>query len=141
MDAPVPARHQFEEHTGEVEMVLHAATLAELYVQAGRALAELMLGDEPVATQGEVRDTVVVSSADRESLLVDWLNELIFKTETHKAVFTYIDIIRLTDREIAANLRGPLEPSLKTAVKAATLHRLGLEERDGVFSARVVLDI
>ena len=37
------ASHRFGDHTGEVELTIEADTLPELFVEAGRALAELML--------------------------------------------------------------------------------------------------
>ena len=53
---------EFVEHPGEVRLRLQAATLGELAVVAGRALAELELGRAPgprrgtVARCGGVRD-------------------------------------------------------------------------------------
>jgi hypothetical protein len=41
----VRGHHRFEEHTGEVRLELGAPSLEELFVEAGRALAELMIGD------------------------------------------------------------------------------------------------
>ena len=39
------ASHTFEEHTGEVLLRLRAPTLEEIFVEAGRGLAELLAGE------------------------------------------------------------------------------------------------
>src|SRR5687768_3628636 len=134
------ASHSFVEHTSEVEVHLHASTLPALFVQAGRALAELMLGDEPRAAE-TVDDEVSVTASDREALLAAWIDELVFLAETRKAVFTSFEITDLEDGAITARLRGISEPAIKTAVKAATYHDLRVVQKAGRFVATVVLDV
>jgi SHS2 domain-containing protein len=134
--------YSFEEHTGEVQVSLHASTIAELFVEAGRALAALMLDQaSSVQTQPTRTVTVTVRAESRAGLLVEWLNELIFQVETKKAVFTRFDIQKLTDEEIVATIHGVPEPPIRTAVKAATLHGLQLREEGGELRATVVLDV
>src|SRR5262249_6857783 len=120
MTPPPGASHAFVEHVGEVEVMLRAAGLPDLFAEAGRALAELMLGEDVAPPVEGPRATVSVSARDREALLVEWLNELIFQAETEKAVYTRFDVRFLTDRELRAEIQGLAEPTLKTAVKAAT---------------------
>jgi SHS2 domain-containing protein len=133
------ARHSFVEHTSEVELRLEAPSLAALFVQAGKALAELMLGE---ATGSEaVTDRVIVTAPDRAALLAAWIDELIFRAEIRKAVFTRFDVARVDEQEIAAEIGGVAEPVLKTAVKAATFHDLRVAEENGRWVATVVLDV
>ena len=42
-----PGTYQFEPHTGEVRIRIQGTDLPELFEEAGYALAELMLGEEP----------------------------------------------------------------------------------------------
>ena len=134
------AGHSFVEHTSEVELHLHAPTLPALFAQAGRALAELMLGEGSPA-QETVTAEVSVTAPDREALLAAWIDELIFQGETRKAVFTSFEITRLDDGAITARLQGIAEPVLKTAVKAATFHDLRIAAAHDGFVATVVLDV
>jgi SHS2 domain-containing protein len=134
------AGHVFVEHTSEVELRLHAPTLPALFAQAGRALAELMLGDEARGAE-TIADRVSVTAPDRAALLAAWLDELIFHAETRKAVFTQFQITTLDEGSLTADVMGIAEPVLKTAVKAATFHDLRVAEEDGRFVATVVLDV
>lgn len=134
------ARHEFEEHTGEVQVLLEAPTLQELFVEAGRALAGLM-ATEPPASVRPPGERIALQAPDREALLVDWLNELIFLSETRKQVFTELSIEELSDTSLRAVVRGGEPPALRTPVKAATFHGLRIAGGPGAYSARLVLDV
>ncbi|MHB8874333.1 MAG: archease [Myxococcaceae bacterium] len=131
--------HIFEEHTGEVQVRIEAATLPELFAEAGRALAEL-LTDSPRPPSGSAEE-VTVQAADRDALLVEWLDELIFRSETRRKVYGGISVVRASDTELVALIRGSEPERLKTAVKAATFHNLRIAEHAGRLSATVVLDV
>lgn len=135
-------RHIYEDHTGDVRFRIEARTLPELFAEAGCALGELMV-DEGEASKSvpDDGDVVVARASDRNALLAQWLNELIFQSETKKKVYTDVRVERLTDQEIRATIRG-IEPThLRTAVKAATLHGLAIERVPGGYVATVVLDV
>jgi SHS2 domain-containing protein len=134
------AHHRFEEHTGEVVLVVEAASLAELFAESGRALAELLLGDGQTGALAEP-ELVELRAADPEALLVDWLNELIYRSEVRKRVYLDIDMDRVTDHELRATLRGARPSSLKTQVKAATYHKLRVAAEGTRFVASVILDV
>jgi SHS2 domain-containing protein len=138
----VEPSHEFEEHTSEVALTIRAQTLEELFAEAGRALGELMLGEAARgSTPTGAAHKVEVRSSDRTALLVDWLNELIFLSDVHKAAFSAIEVTSISDRHIVAEVRGVAVPVLKTAVKAATFHDASVELHDASARARVVLDV
>jgi SHS2 domain-containing protein len=137
MDA---AGHSFVEHTSEVELHLHAPSLAALFIEAGQAVAELMLAEGEQAAATVVAE-VEVNAPDRAALLAAWIDELVFCAETRKAVFVGFAIRRIDECVVAARIRGIPEPVIKTAVKAATFHDLRVEQRDGGWVATVVLDV
>ncbi len=136
--------HAFEDHTAEVRVRLEAETMPALFAEAGRALAELF-APEPssLATSDRLtREEVVVRASDRDALLVEWLNELVFRSEVDKCVFPDPEVLSVSDRELRATLRGAPVEELRTAVKAATMHGLRIEERaGGGVRATVILDV
>jgi len=131
--------HRFETHTGEVRVELEGASLAAVFVEAGRALAEL-LTTEPaqVPTKSE---RIEVHAPDREALLVEWIDTLVFHSERDKAVFTAFEIESINDTGLVARVQGGEPGSIRTAVKAATFHRLKVTEGPGSWKATVVLDV
>ncbi len=132
--------HAFEEHLGELEIRIEAPSLPALFAEAGRALAEAMHGS-PLASPSGWSEDVVVTAVDREALLVEWLNELILRSEIAKVLFTEFEITRLSDRQLVAVIRGTRVERLRNPVKAATYHGLSIVERAGGVTATVILDV
>ena len=133
------AAHSFAGHTGELAICLRADSLAALFAEAGRALAEVMSGLAPHADGGYER--VSVQAPDRDALLVAWLDELVFLAERDKKVFGDLRIERLTAHELVASVRGEATSELKTHVKAATFHGLKIVDDPEGVTATVILDI
>jgi SHS2 domain-containing protein len=137
-----PGTYQFEPHTGEVQIRIEGTSLAELFEEAGYALAELMLGEElPVTPPDAELEFVLLEAADTEALLVDWLNELISRSDVNKRVYTHVMVDDLSERMLRARISGCTPTVLKTAVKAATFHGLEILEHEDRFTATVVLDV
>lgn len=89
------ATHSFEEHGGELKLRVVAPTPGELFEHAGRVLADLMSG-EALGRTLDVTQHVVLASPDREGLLVDWLNEVILRSEVGHVLFSRFVVDRLT---------------------------------------------
>lgn len=140
MDATVGSSHAFEEHTSEVEVNLRASSVEALFREAALALAEVMAGRE-VPASTEAREPVELDATDRDALLVDWLNELLFRTETSGRLYTAVRIDRLTDRTLSAAVGAVERPEPLICVKAATLHGVRIVETPGGWTANVVLDV
>lgn len=128
--------HRFVAHTAEVQLEIEAPSEEGVFVDAALAFAELAdgVGAEP-ATR-EVR----LQSADRATLLVDWLSELVFLADTDGFVGDRVVELELGQGSLRATLAGRLA-SPRQLVKAATCHDLVLDRRDDGWYARVVLDV
>lgn len=135
----VPSRHAFEEHTGEVRIVLHAPSHEGIFVEAALALAELMTEDPRVPL--DHREEVRVEGRDWEALLVDWLDALIYLTDTTGRVHPKVDSLQVGEGRLVATVRGGEPRSFKTSVKAATFHDLRVEQGVEGVSAAVILDV
>ena len=142
------AQHRFAEHTGEVELCIQADSLPEVFAEAGRAMARLMLNQLPSPPEGAPASEVGLEARDLATLLVDWLNELIFRTEVERTVFTEFDVSvqDCVPARLTASLRGVADPPLAGQVKAATLHLARLERAQGTgldagYQANIVLDV
>jgi len=128
------------EHTAEVMLRLRATTLAELLAEAGRALARVELGGPLPPAAGEPRP-IAVQSPDREALLVDWLNELVYLAETERWVPVEFEMVTATDTTVRALARGVVTDEAPARVKAATFHGLKVVAGPQGLEAEVVLDV
>lgn len=132
--------HRFLEHTGEVRLRVRAVGLKELFAEAARGLSRLLARG---GLRGSVGDwiPVQVRAADRVSLLVDWLNELIFVAESARLVPAEVEILTVGPTELTARVRGVTVPEPPSLVKAATLHGARVDEVEGGFEGEIVFDI
>ena len=132
--------HRFVDHTSEIGLQVRAASFGELLAEAARGLASLMLREVPAEAAGEARE-IEVSAHDRESLLVDWLNEILYVAETGLWIPLEIEVLEASDTRLRARARGvdvEISPSM---VKAATFHGLEVVETAEGVSAEVILDV
>ena len=132
--------YEIIEHTADVGIEGTAPSLEGVFEQIAHGLFEILGGWEP--GPGETIE-LQLEPADNAGLLVDWLNELLYIQDTRDIVFTKLDVGKIDDSGLSATIAiKPRTAALDgTAVKAATFHRLSVEERDGTWFARVYLDV
>ena len=138
MSAP---RHRFGEHTGEVELIVEASTLAPLFEEAARGLAGL-LAEDTLGPPTRDAEHITLTASDPETLLIEWLNELVYRGEVNGCIYADVEIERIDERSLEATVRGREPRAPRTAVKAATWHGVRIRPRDGgALEATVVLDV
>jgi len=130
------------DHTADVVIKAYGDSLNQAFANAARALFSLITELDNV---GEVvyRDIELIAP-DQESLLVQWLNELIYLFDTENIIFNRFDISQLGSTQLKARSYGEKVDSakhkLKTGVKAATYHMLKVDKTNGC-QVQVLFDI
>jgi len=135
---------QFEilEHPADIGFRAFGASLPELFARS--AFAMLSIAGDPLAAEPRERYPLHVESGDRESLLVDWLSEVLYWFDGKRIAFRDFRVTGFRDTAIDATGAG--EPRTgrhrsRLIVKAVTWHQLKIEQRDGLWTAEVYLDI
>ena len=142
-------------HTSEIGLRAQAATLADLFACLARAMIDLtgaQLDDEAAEEAESLTLEVDVSAVDVESLLVDWLNEVLYLHEVTGVVPERVTVHAITPaamraREIQATIEGRQGRGLSDLqIKAVTYHQLSVvrqntAEQDGEWKAEVFFDI
>jgi SHS2 domain-containing protein len=97
-------RMSFEEipHTADVKIRARARTLGALFSDAFLALMQVVYGDD---RSGKQSRQIQIESADTESLLLDFLSEVLFVSEVEDLVFSHADI-SLKGLQLTAVLYG-----------------------------------
>jgi SHS2 domain-containing protein len=131
------------DHTADIGIIAYGADVEELFSNAALALFSLIT--EPESIEEKSHLNLKVSSEDRDSLLVEWLNELIYFFDAKHILFNRFDIESLTHNELKATCHGegfdPLKHKIKRGVKAATYHMLKLDKNSDGYKAQIILDI
>ena len=117
--------------------------LAELFVSAARGLWSLMV--EPGTVRRVRMLPVEVEAADRETLLVAWLNELIYLYEAKEFVMATCSIRSMADTALSAEVWGESVDRVRHPmvghVKAVTYHRLLVRPTAEGWEGQVVVDV
>lgn len=126
------------DQTAEIGMYVRAADGAALFACAAAALFALM-GAE--AGEPGPRRVVNITALDAESLLVDWLNELLYLHETTGRVYNQCAIVAWTPTHLTALVEGRAAQGRPArAVKAVTYDRLRLMVDERSWRAEVYVD-
>lgn len=128
------------EHTADWALRVRGRDLAELLLNAARGMVSLVVAD-PAAIPTNVKRQVELASIDPESLLVDWLSELVFWAETEGVIFHQFDLQAVTSTSLQATVHGGQAPDLKKHIKAVTYHNLEIVETEYGLEVTVVFDV
>ena len=119
----------------------------EMFSACADALLNVMVDDPAVVRPDQILE-VRLENDSLEMLLFDFLNELIFFKDARRLLLRVASIVITRNGDtysLRATLQGELvdrlQDSLHADVKAVTLYRFRVEERDGAWRAEVVLDI
>jgi SHS2 domain-containing protein len=116
---------------------------ASVYRQAAHALWSLMV--EPASVEHRREIPVAVEADDRESLLVAWLNELLYLYETERFAAADCRIVSLSETRLDAEVCGEALDMARHVivghVKAVTYHQLLVGQTAFGWEARVVVDV
>ena len=129
------------EHTADMGIEAQAPTCEELFVQVAKGLLVLLAGSGE--TPCSVREiTLEIGAGDVEELLVVWLNELLYLIQTKGLWPQEIILTDVKSGSLEARLSVvPLTGNPQREIKAATYHRLMVSCRQGLWRARVYLDL
>ncbi len=133
------------EHTADVGIRAFGADLKTTFANSAKAMFSL------ITNLSDVREAlnrdVAVTASDREMLLVEWLNELIYLFDVENVLFKRFAISTLTDTELKARCYGEkvdkARHELKIGIKSATYHMLKVEKNPAGsgYRAQVLFDI
>jgi len=129
-------------HTADVGIIAYGADMNRAFANAAKALFSLITELDDV--EEVVHRDIELTAPDQESLLVGWLNELIYLFDTEQIIFKRFDITQLSQTHLKARSYGHEVDSskhkLKMGVKAATYHMLKIEKSNGS-KVQVLFDV
>jgi SHS2 domain-containing protein len=130
------------DHTADIGILAYGSDLPVLFASAAAGMLSLMIKTDTPA--GDVSRTIRLDAADIETLLVEWLNELLYIIYTENLVLSRFDIVidekRLTARCAGQKLKSRSRRLIRE-IKAATYHNLEITHQEGRYSAKIIFDI
>ena len=131
------------EHPADIGFRVHAASLPELFAESARALVFLIVDPSRMELREEFH--LRAEAGDSESLLVNWLNEVLYFVDSKRIALGSFEILRLDPTQLECVARGeprdPIKHQAKLIVKAVTYHLLKIESTSNRWSADVYVDV
>jgi SHS2 domain-containing protein len=143
----VPVKPEFTdfkvfEHTADVGIIAYGTDLKQAFANAARGMFSLIT--ELKNVRGVLQREIAVNAADPESLLVTWLNELIYLFDTENFLGKRFEITELDDTHLKAKVYGEMvdrsRHRIKIGIKATTYHMLQIKHDKG-YQIQVLFDI
>ena len=133
---------QFINHTADAGILVKAPTLEGMFETAALGFSELITRVDSLNCL--IKRQFRLQEADIETLLVSWLQELLYLLDTADLIFGRFQV-NLKDLALEATAWGevsdPENHTMKTEIKAVTYHQLEVVEDDQGWKAQVIFDI
>jgi protein archease len=136
---------QFEllEHPADIGFRAFGTSVEELFANCAHALISIIFDPSDVAPVQQIN--LHAEGSDRESLLVNWLNEVLYHVDTRRLAF-HSFAVSFTDPcllncSASGETRDPLKHPVRLSVKAVTYHQLKLSKQAETWFAEVYVDV
>ena len=95
---------EFIDHTADIGVAAYGADMKQVFANAARGLFSLIVELDRVSEK--TARAIRITAPDREALLVNWLNELIYLFEAKGILFRRFEITHITDTDLKATAYG-----------------------------------
>jgi len=136
---------QFEviDHTADIGIIAYGRELGELMDNAACGMTSLMI--DPGTIQTALSTKIELQEQDDVTLLVEWLNEIIYVLDAEGLIFREFAVAISAGLKLSAVCYGEkldtARHKLKREIKAATYHNLYIVKLNNVYSANIIFDI
>ncbi|HHH40833.1 MAG TPA: archease [Chloroflexi bacterium] len=127
------------EHTADWAIHVRGRNLAELFTRAAQGMYALVI--DLARVRPLVERKVNLESFDAETLLVDWLSELLWYTESEGLVFSQFEVHEITPTRLQATVQGEVVSNLEKQIKAVTFHNLVIRRTGEGYEVTIVFDV
>ncbi len=137
------SKYKVLSHTADLRLEVYGETLEELFKNAAEALADILSTKDAGVGDGGL-EKVKVESLNKNTLLVDFLNEILAKSHINKKIYKISNIkIQISNGKNIAEteLIGCPVEGFDEDIKAATYHEVDIKQKDGIWQTKLILDI
>ena len=127
------------EHTADWALRVWAPDLTGLLRSAAEGMFSLL--DLKPGFESGVLEQFELTAADAETLLVSWLEELLFLHEMHSQAIKLNSLKLIEPLKLKAIVERVPAEKPKKHIKAVTFHQLEIIERDQLLHTEIVFDV
>ena len=128
-------------HLADIRLEITASCKEDIFRGALEGMAYII---QPNVSQKSVlkKEQIEIHSLDINALLVDFLNEVLAKSDIYNSVFDNIKIEKLADDCIKGIIEGRNVKEFSKEIKAATYHQLNIiQDKNSDWKVVILFDI
>ena len=127
------------QHTADWALEVWAPNLPVLFAQAAEGMYWLM--ETTLSGSSRTERVIEVAGPDYESLLVSFLSELLYFTESEGLAFDQIEVMLLQETHLRAAAQGAPVAAQRKEIKAVTFHNLAIQYDGDTYTVTIVFDV
>ena len=125
-------------HKADLKIKVFGSSKRELFLNAMRAMFEAA----GIKSEGKVaKRKIKIQSPDILQLLVDFLSEILYLSETENEAYFNIKFKKFSDNTLEGELFGKKIKKKELIIKGVTYHDLEIKEKKGDYVAIILFDV
>ena len=136
-----PIEFKIIDHPSDIGIEAYGKDLKGLFENAASGMMEIMFGSPKEYNPNLPVININVSADNIESLLIAWLSELLYLSDSKKIAIYAFEITKLTDKQLEAKALGDKISKSLTFIKAATYNQLEVRKEKTYWKAKVIFDV
>lgn len=132
--------------TADIAILVYGKDIEDLFKNAALGMMNLIVS--PKKVKKKIKKEIKIEALDLESLMFNWLNEILFYFDAYFLIFSDFDIEISKIKDEKFILRAicygdkisEKKYQIKENIKAATYHELEIKKND-VWTAKIIFDI
>lgn len=134
------------DHTADIKMRVFGGSLEKVFENAAYGMASIQIEDLKSKVNNkdfilQSKRIIKVESIDIETLLVDFLSEILTLSDTYQESYPKVSNIKMIKNRIEAEIEGFKVHRFDEDIKAVTYHEAKVEEKNGDWFAEIIFDI
>ena len=128
------------DHTADWSLRVWANDARGLYEAAAQGMVALIGGEADPAGE-PIDQRYQLNAPDPETLLVDWLTELLVLVEEQETVLSKIVVTTVDDASLEGQVEGRRGAAFSKHIKAVTYHNLAITKTADGLETTIVFDV
>ena len=135
-------RYRILSHTADMRLRAYGKELDELFQNAALGLANVLSeNSERLIKRAKGFEKIEVEGSDAGELLVNFLNEILTRSNIDKKIYPRAKILRISPTLVEAHIFGVSVDGFSEDVKAVSYYDAEIKKGDGGLEATLILDI
>ena len=134
-------KYEILDHKADLKIRIFGKNKKTLFLNALCSLREA-LQVKVKKPEKKTKREIKIKSLDFPALLVDFLSEVLYLSQTYKEVYSLVEFKTFSEKEIKGELIGQKAETFDREIKAATYHNLEVwQEKNKTWTAIIIFDI